>query len=160
MKKLITIILSLTLMCTTGITGFAAEITEDSEVNAAQSEIVYNIDTGYCIMIPEQIDISAGSYIFEAGYINVSETEQVTVRMSDVDEVSCINLYSENGDALKCSVMYDNAVIAPNNVVAVFTDSVTSNGDLQINPQIYGNAHRAGTYSGIFEFTISVDPRT
>ena len=160
MKRFIAIVLSLALTCVMGTTAFAAEITDNSEMNAAQSEIVYNLDTSYCIMIPEQIDTSTGSYTFEAGYINVSEAEQVTVRMSGVNEVSCLSLHNENGDELKCGVTYDGCVIAPNYVVAEFTDSVTADGALQINPQIYGTAHRTGAYSGIFEFTVSVEPRT
>ena len=159
MKKIIAILLSLTLMCSMSITGFAAEITDDSEMNTAQSEIVYTLDTGYCVYIPEQIDISNGAYTFEAGYINVSDTEQIVVRMSDIDEVSRIYLQNENNDELRCVVLYDNAVIAPDNVVAVFTDSITSDGVFQIEPQIYGNAHSTGRYSNIFEFSISVEPR-
>ncbi len=160
MKRFIAIVLSLALTCVMGTTAFAAEITDDSEMNAAQSEIVYNLDTSYCIMIPEQIDTSTGSYTFEAGYINVSEAEQVTVRMSGVNEVSCLSLHNENGDELRCGVSYNNSAIAHNYVVAEFTDSVMANGALQINPQIYGTAHRTGAYSGIFEFTVSVEPRT
>lgn len=159
MKRFIAIFLSLALTCVMGTTAFAAEITEDSEMNVAQSEIVYTLDTSYCIMIPEQIDTSTGSYTFEAGYINVSEAEQVSVRMSGVDEVSCLTLFNNNNDELKCEVTYDGCVIAPNYVVAEFTDSVTANGALGIKPSMFGKAHRTGAYSGIFEFTVSVEPR-
>ncbi len=160
MKKFISLALSLVLVCSLGTTAFAAEITNDTEQQSAQSELVYNLDTSYCIMIPEQIDASTGAYTFEAGYINVSEAEQVTVRMSGVDEVSCLSLYNENGDELRCGVSYNNSTITHNYVVAEFTDSVMANGALQINPQLYGTAHRTGAYSGIFEFTVSVEPRT
>lgn len=159
MKKFISLALALIMTCTLGTTAFAAEITNDTEQQSAQSEIVYNLDTSYCIMIPEQIDLTLGSYTFEAGYINLSETEQVAVRMSGVDEVSFLSLHNEKGDELKCGVSYDGSSIAHNYVVAVFTDSVTANGALQINPQVYGTANRTGQYSGTFEFTVSVEDR-
>lgn len=159
MKKFIAMALSLALMCVMGTTAFAAEITDNSDMNTAQSELVYNLDTSYCIMIPEQIDASTGSYTFEAAYISVSEEEQVTVRMSGVDEVSCLTLFNNNNDELKCEVTYGNSVIAPIYIVAEFTDSVTANEALRIKPSLYGKAHKTGTYSGIFEFIVSVEPR-
>lgn len=160
MKKFISLALSLVLVCSLGTTAFAPEITNDTEQERARSELVYNLDTSYCIMIPEQIDASTGAYTFETGYINVSEAEQVIVRMSGVDEVSCLSLYNENGDELRCGVSYNNSTITHNYVVAEFTDSVMANVALQINPQLCGTAHRTGAYSGIFEFTVSVESRT
>lgn len=79
--------------------------------------------------------------------------------MSDVNEYSCMSLYNANGDALDFTVRYDGATIVPGYVVAVFTDSVTASGAMQLIPDTYGTAHRAGQYSGIFEFTVSVENR-
>lgn len=55
--------------------------------------------------------------------------------------------------------MYDGAVIAPNYIVAVFTNSITANGTLEIIPELGLGAHRAGQYSGTFEFSVSVEAR-
>lgn len=159
MKKALTLILAAVLVCSMGTTAFAAEITNESEMQTGYSEIVYNLDTGYCIEIPEQIDASVGAYTFTASYINLSETEQVVVRMSGVDEYSCMSLQNANGDTLDFTVRYDGATIVPGYVVAVFTDSVTASGAMQLIPDTYGTAHRAGQYSGVFEFTVSVETR-
>lgn len=159
MKKVLAFMLAAVLACSMGTTAFAAAITNESEMQTGYSEIVYNLDTGYCIEIPEQIDASVGAYTFTASYINLSETEQVVVRMSGVDEYSCMSLQNSNGDTLDFTVRYDGAVIAPGYVVAIFTDSVTATGAMQFSPDTYGTAHRTGQYSGVFEFTVSVESR-
>ena len=159
MRKFISLALALVMVCSLGTTAFAAEITEDTEQKSSQSEVVYNLDTSYSIYIPEQIDVSTGSYTFTANYINLSETEQVTVCMSGIDEISCVTLHNQNGDELKCGVLYNNNTVAHNYVVAEFTDSVVANNAMQISPWLSGNAHKTGTYSGIFEFTVSVEDR-
>lgn len=159
MKKLLALILAAIMVCSMGTTAFAAEITNESEMQTGYSEIVYNLDTSYCIEIPEQIDATVGAYTFTAAYVNLSETEQVVVRMSGVNEYSCMSLQNANGDTLDFTVMYDNATIVPGYVVAIFTDSVTATGAMRITPDTYGTAHRVGQYSGVFEFTVSVETR-
>ena len=160
MKKALALLLAAVLVCSMGTNAFAAEITDNSEIQTGFSEIVYDLDTSYCIEIPEQIDITAGAYTFTASYINLSETEQVVVRMSGVDEYSGISLQNSNGDTLDFTVRYDGATIVPGYIVAIFTDSVSATGAMQLIPDTYGTAHRAGQYSGVFEFTVSVENRT
>lgn len=159
MRKIISIILSLAIVFAMSTTIFAAEIYDDSENKTASSEIVYNLESGYCIEIPEQIDASTGSYTFSAFYVNLSETEQVVVRISGVSEVSQLELFNDAGDSLTFGVVYDGAVIVPGYVVAIFTDSATADGALEITPDMGFTAHRAGEYRGTFEFTVSVEPR-
>ena len=88
MKRMIALLLCMALVCSLATTAFAAEITEGAEMQSTQSQIVYDLGTKYCIYIPEQIDASTGSYTFEASYLAVSETEQVVVRMSGVDDLA------------------------------------------------------------------------
>lgn len=159
MKKLLAFILSVVMVCSIATTAFATEITDESDIKTASGEIVYNLETGYCIEIPEQINALTGSYTFSAYYVNLSDDEQVVVRISGVDEVSHLVLTNDIGDSLTFNVMYDGAVIAPNYIVAVFTDSITANGTLEIIPELGLGAHRAGQYIGTFEFSVSVEAR-
>lgn len=159
MRKMISIILSLAMVFAMSTAAFAAEIYDDSENKTASSEIVYNLESGYCIEIPEQIDASTGSYTFSAFYVNLNETEQVVVRISGVNESSMLELFNDAGDSLPFGVFYDNAGIVPGYVVAVFTDSATANGVFEIKPDMGFTAHQAGEYRGTFEFTVSVEPR-
>ncbi len=158
MKKFIEIVMTLVLVCSLGTTAFAAEITNDSDQNSAQTQIVYNLETSYCIWIPESIDASAGPYTFMASQMNLDDDEQVTITLPEIDEYSYIYLEGNNGDTLKCVVEYDNGVVAPQDVVAVFTDSLSADGQLVIRPST-GAAHRTGQYSGTFEFVVSVEER-
>ena len=159
MKKFIAIVMTLALVCSLGATAFAAEIANTSEGDSAQSEIVYNLETSYCVWIPESIEVSAGPYTFMASQMNLGENEQVTVRMSDISEHSYIYLENGSGGILKCNVEYNYSAVAPNNIVAVFTDSLSADGQLRITPS-NGDAHRTGQYSGIYEFVVSVEERT
>lgn len=158
MRKLLSIILAAALVLSMSTAAFATVIDNDTEIKTGFSEMVYYLESGYCIEIPEQIDATA-PYTFSAIYINLSETEQVVVRMSGVNEVSQVELHNDAGDALTFGVTYDYGVISPDNVVAVFTDSVTANGAMTLSPDLLYSAHRVGQYSGIFEFTISVEDR-
>ncbi len=158
MKKFVAIVMALALVCSLGTTAFAAEITQDSEQNSSQAEIVYNLETSYCVWIPETLEASAGPYTFMASQMNLDDDEQVTIRLSGIDEYSYIYLQGTNGDTLQCVVEYDHMLIGTWETVAEFTDSLTANGQLVIRPST-NSAHRTGYYSGTFEFVVSVDER-
>ena len=111
MKRMIALLLCLALVCSFATTAFAAEITEDSETQSTMSQIVYNLVTKYCIYIPEQIDAGTGSYTFAASYLAVSETEQVVVRMSGVDDLGNITLENGASEKLTLNVVYDLVLI-------------------------------------------------
>ena len=159
MKRMIAILLCMVLVCSFATTAFATEITEDSEMQSTQSQIVYDLGTKYCIYIPEQIDASTGSYVFEASYLAVSETEQVVVRMSGVDDLGNITLENGASESLTLNVVYDGAGLMPNGAVAIFTDSTTANAPMQLIYNNYGKVHRPGQYSTTVEFTVSVEER-
>ncbi len=160
MKRMIALLLCMALVCSLATTAFATEINEDSEMQSTMSQIIYNLDTKYCIYIPEEIDASTGSYTFEASYLAVSETEQVVVRMSGVDDLGNITLENGASEKLTLNVVYDGAGLMPNGAVAIFTDSTTANAPMQLVYNNYGKVHRPGQYSGTFEFTVSVEDRT
>lgn len=159
MRKMIALLLAVLMVSSFTTSAFASEVTDESDMQSAYSEIVYDLSTSYCIYIPEQIDATVGSYTFTASYLNLDETEQVVVRMSGVDDLSHINLYNDAEDALSFNVIYDYGGIAPNYIVAIFTDSVTADGTMQLIPDTYGTVHQPGRYSGGFEFTVSVESR-
>ena len=160
MKRMIALLLCMALVCSVATTAFAAEITEGSEMQGTQSQIVYDLGTKYCIYIPEEIDASTGAYTFEASYLAVSETEQIVVRMSGVDDLGNITLQNGESEELTLNVFYYDSSIMPNGVVAIFTDSTTANAPMQLIYNNYGVVHRPGQYSTTVEFTVSVEQRT
>lgn len=125
-----------------------------------QSKIISSLLQLWSIYIPEEIDASTGSYTFEASYLAVSETEQVVVRMSGVDDLGNITLENGASESLTLNVVYDGAGLMPNGAVAIFTDSTTANAPMQLIYNNYGKVHRPGKYSTTVEFTISVEERT
>lgn len=73
---------------------------------------------------------------------------------------SQIVLTTDAEDQMIVDVRYDEEFISNDGVVAVFTDSLESDGYLVFMTPLYESVHRVGRYSGIFEFTVSVEERT
>lgn len=161
MRKLVAVIFSLALVLSMGTATFATEIYDGSETDTASVEIFYDLETGYCIKIPEQINLEEeSSYTFCASFLNLCETEQIVVRMSGISGGSQIVLTTDTEDLMIVDVRYDGAFIPTDGVVAVFTDSLESDGSLIFMTPMYESVHRVGRYSGTFEFTVSVEERT
>lgn len=164
MKKIISLMLSLAMLCTMGVTAFAedATITDQSDPQSSPCEVIYDLDTEYCIVIPQQIHASDGGYTFYANHVYLHDNEQVAVYISPMTEQGMITLQSEKGNTLNMCVYYNHdglKELSENGLVAVFTDSPISNGSVLFEKVIDGASRNAGEYYGTFEFTIRIENR-
>lgn len=82
---------------------------------------------------------------------------KIIIRNKSGDEIGVVYISTES-TAYKRYV--EGLEQYKNILIPLMCVNITADGALQINPQIYGTAHRTGAYSGIFEFTVSVEPRT
>ena len=164
MKKLISLMLSLAMLCTMGVTAFAedGQITDQSDPQSSTCEVIYDLGTEYCIIIPQQIRASDGEYTFYASYVYLNDNEQVAVYISPMTEQGMISLQSEKGNTLNMSVFYNHdglKELSEDGLVAVFTDSSTANGSVSFEKIIDGTSRSAGEYYGTFEFTVRIENR-
>lgn len=164
MRKLVSLALVLAMVCTMSITAFAEDtsISDQSQEQSATCEVVYDLQTQYCIFIPEVV-YAGEEYRFTAQYICLRDTEQIGVYISPLkDNTNIIELSNENGNTLNMSIqrVTDNVWdAAEDGLVAVFTKSTESDYSMYIDKIFDGKSRPAGMYSGTFEFTIKIEER-
>ncbi len=163
MRKIIASVTVLVMvLCCVSTTAFAYSITEETDTGevGVTSELAYELESSYCINIPEYIDISVGDYIFTADYLNINSNEQVEVRMLDgVGAGGCVILRNELGDELECYVLYNNDELPGGREVGVFTDSLFSDGAMQFRVDTTNGMHYTGKYTSTVTFLVVVDSR-
>lgn len=159
MRRLFACILAVVLVYACANQAFATEITEYSPSQSASAELVYNLGTSYYIQIPETIDATM-PYTFTADQLTLEESQQLVIRLTSLNSDNRVVLANEEGLELSFDVQYSGVVttsIDTAQVVAVFTDSVTANGEMRLNPVNFFGFHRTGQYSGTAEFTVSIE---
>ena len=154
MKKILALFLSVVLILSMSVTAFATEVTSDYQV--AQSTLSYTEPSTYTVIIPETMYVSTGAMLeFETKYINIQEDEQVVIRFANLDENGAIALSNESGDSVNVYFSCENGSdvcyrVNWDKTVALY--AVATIGSTEgILP--------AGEYTGIAEFTVSVEHR-
>lgn len=84
MKKFLSAILAAICIFTVGTINCCAY---DSYVANGYGEttVTYHQQSDYSILIPETLDVNDGSYTFQAGMLNITDTEKIYVRVANVD---------------------------------------------------------------------------
>ncbi len=140
MKKIIAIIIAIICVCSCmSISAFAAT----SVIEGGQFEASYQIQSMYQIYIPEAVNLSEQTYM-TAEYLNITPGEQVNVK-ADAN----VKMTNEYGNEI-------NVILSNDGLIGVFTDSMTS--DIPFSAMDEGG--KAGFYTGVIEFTITLAPRT
>ena len=142
MRKIISILCAICFMVGITTNVFATEISCDG---TATTTITYTVPSQFCVYIPETIDLTGGSYTFTASLMDIAETEQVVVSITN------------EGHGTATVAIYDNqqsGYVSNNAPVAVFTKGcLTSTKSITLESIATSGA---GTYSGIAEFSIAL----
>lgn len=154
MKKFLAIVLSVVLVLSMSVTAFAAELNIGNQTG--QSTLSYTEPSTYTVIIPDTIYVSTGAILeFETTFLNIQESEQLVIRVNNLDENDMITLSHASGDTLNvCFGVNDDTDICyrvnADNTVA-FAASLQTSYD--------GSILSAGEYTGIAEFTVSIAPK-
>ncbi len=154
MKKILAIILSVVLVLSMSVTAFATEISGEGQV--AQSTLSYTEPSTYTVIIPDTIYVSSGATLdFETSFLNIQETEQLVIKVNNLDENDMITLSHASGDTINVYFAVNNDAdicyrVNADNTVA-FAASLQTSYD--------GSILSAGDYTGIAEFTVSIAPK-
>lgn len=152
MKKILGVFLSLALLATSSTSVLAADSNLIYEGQTAESTLECYVDSSYSVVIPEKIYIADG-YTFTADFLNITENQQVNLRITNLNESNMLPMTNESGDTAYLSL---NG-LGTNNRVAQFTrDNLTSS--ITINGFI-DPMSRAGVYTGTAVFEISLGLR-
>lgn len=95
MKKFIALTLCLIMLLSCSITAFASNGLS-GEGATAQSTITYQVDSNYCVIIPETVDAFNG-FQLTASYMNITDAEQVNISVSGENSIAMTN---DEGDTL------------------------------------------------------------
>lgn len=154
MKKILAFVLSVVLILSMSVTAFATELNIGNQTG--QSTLSYTEPSTYTVIIPDTIYVSSGATLeFETSSLNIQETEQLVIRVNNLDENDMITLSHASGDTINVyfGVNDDSDVcyrVNADNTVA-FAASLQTSYD--------GSILSAGEYTGIAEFTVSVEHR-
>lgn len=141
---------------------------EDLQVfqGSGASTMTYSEQSSYCILIPEYIDMNAGSYTFQAENINITDYEKIYVTVTNLDENDRILFTHESGKytLTKNFEIFPSAghdtlpEYMPNNCVGYFSgDNTTSFISFGLGYGSYDYTRiRAGMYFATVEFRVEL----
>ena len=160
MKKLLALILAITLMATMSVTAFAAEIDQDTPAPKDGSTSVYfGVDPTYTVTIPATVELQKkvdgdtvtyeNDYTIEAASgVRLKKNEYIEVTVTTDNEME-----TPEGATLAYTITKDDAALE-NNVVATFaTDKAAQTSTIHIAA---GDPDFAGDYKDTVTFTLTV----
>ncbi|MCL2106748.1 MAG: hypothetical protein FWH26_06815 [Oscillospiraceae bacterium] len=155
MKKTISILLALCLICAFGVTVFAVDLDKDNPVgNTVISTVV---EPSYTVLIPAALSIPFGNTSDQVLTIEASSTdfrihagEQVDVSVSTANGVFALS----NGTHNIAYAVKSPGVTAQNDIVAIFTAAGQAK-TVNVAVSDWTTARTAGTYSQSLIFTLA-----
>ena len=151
MKKVLSVIIAIVMMCAITIPAASAESFNESV------PVTYSAPDTFVLNIPAQIVVGERAYI-EAESLNIRDTKQVEVTFGGFTNSNTVSLYEENDPTKTVSVYFINNggdIMSPtDNVVATFSNSnasasYTLDSQIVLDDQVV----KAGEYSGSVYFT-------
>ena len=171
MKKFISLCLAAVLVCSMSITAFAESYGTTSNTIPyywySSATINGKIYSSCTVTIPETIEAGEGYY----GSVDISNADvesgyEIVISITNLSENNTILLNNEsNCKTVGCSIYADGnrtSLTRDNNVMARFEDEVFDcNTEAHVSFQALitdSIGAKAGTYSGIIEFDVRIDP--
>lgn len=164
MKKIVSIIL--TIVCIFSVCSINCYAYDSYVTNGfGETRITYHQQSDYSILIPETIDANAGSYTFQAGMLNITDSEKIYVKLSNPDSSGRILFTHEDGEhtmTKPISTEFSNPANTvgindlPENCVGYFYgDDYTSKMSFNITDECYDCDYpRAGDYTATVTFEV------
>lgn len=145
MKKFLCFALSMVMLLSCSVTAFAAEL--QYEDATGQAAITYQVDSSYCVIIPETVDAFYG-FQLSASFMNITEAEQVNVSVNGANSIPMTN---DEGDTFNLRLNLNGrdhvAEFVKNQTISDFTVFGEPDG---------GNMPAAGYYTGTVEFIVNL----
>ena len=157
MKKLLALILVITLMATMSVTAFATDVTTDG--GTGSTDVYFGVDPTYTVTIPAKVELQKidtdGAITYENDYTITAEAG-VRLLKNEYIEVTVASDYvmeTPQGATLAYTITKDNAALV-NAVVATFnTNKAEQTSKIHIAA---GDPDFAGNYSDTVTFTLTV----
>lgn len=155
MKKMLALFLSVVLVLSMSVTAFATELNVGNQTG--QSTLSFTEPSAYTVIIPDTIYVSSGATLeFETTFLNIQQTEQLIIRVNNLDENDMLTLSNESGNTINVCFYVNNDADICYRVNADNTVAFAASLGLQYTESIVP----AGEYTGVAEFVVSVEPKT
>lgn len=162
MKKMITLILAMTMALSVSATAFAAGIDQDSNPKTGSTEVTYTVAPSYTVTIPATVTLG-NSVTVEASGVKVAKGSQVVVKLTETSGTgNAFTVKTAEGAELKYNVKKGETLVnIDDTVLSVNPDSATdgngASGSTSLSFSLNDTIQYAGTYTGTVTFTVSVD---
>ena len=149
MKKLIALVLSLV---TITLATSNVQAKEMYNSGYATTTATYKVDSQFCVLIPETIDLNNGSFEISVAYMDILETEYIDIKLTN----TYITLTNENGKS------FDGELKKENGTDLDLSESIATFGIGNDNAKgcgfflSHGGSAGAGTYTGDITFDIQL----
>ena len=153
MRKLIAIILSLFMFCSH---LCCAEQMIYGNGDTAESLVTYHVDSTFCILIPETLEVGTYPYYFSADSLDLCDNERIGISVYGISENGYITMHTNGGKQMVAEVVWTkgNVPVYEGQNIAVFTPTVSYSEDgIYINPVQHEGA---GDYYGYITFKIQL----
>ena len=154
MKKFLAIVLSVVLVLSMSVTAFATELNVGNQTG--QNTLSFTEPSTYTVIIPDTIYVSPETSLeCETTFLNIQDTEQLVIRLNNLDENNRLLLSNESGASLHACFEVANdtdiCYLVNPDCTVVYAARMGLHYETSIIP--------AGEYTGIAEFTVSVEPK-
>ena len=151
MKKLLALILAITMMATLSVTAFAADY--DTTGNKGMN-VTYSVAPAYTVTIPTDVTIDGNSTTISAENVVVEKGKYVSVTLADDNDFT---VRTQQGAELDYTVTANGANVAAGDEILAVNPTDGEAGSATVTFAIdESDIQYAGTYTGSATFTIAV----
>ena len=155
MKKVLSILLIISLMFSLSVTAFAESNTILYDENDQESAMTvsYNVAPTYTVTIPTEVTLGGTAQITVEDVV-IPKGYQVEVSICDENDFV---LRSDEGAEISYSVTCGDEKYYPDDVILAVSPTVASSGSITLSFEAYSDIQYAGNYTGTATFVISLE---
>lgn len=159
MKKLLALILAITLMATMSVTAFATDVTTDG--GTGSTDVYFGVDPSYTVTIPAKVELQKidtdGTITYENDYTITAEAGVRLLKNQHIEVTIASNYVMETpqGATLAYTITKDAAALVDSIVAEFDTDKAAQTSVIHIAAN---DPDFAGNYSDTVTFTLTVKP--
>lgn len=158
MKKIVSLVLALSLCLTLGVTAFAANITVDGE-QSANTTVTYGLESAYTVVIPESVVIDTetgkGQTSVSASDVLLNYGKTLNVAITGIDKLVDV-ADAENTLTYQVGKADGAADVTNDTVVLAVAAGNTEGGEQDLFFELTQDVTKAGEYADTLTFTVNV----